>query len=258
MNDWIQLPDCKPEHINQARKIKHIFTGDLNADVDTNPQFNGKERHLLRATLARIFHATAIVPKGLFMLDEDTNEVKFSEEFAFPKTDELRDIKNWSNVHQIILNAGRCTHVPPNVPEDDLPAAMEELEGKDPTVERFRDIGEHQLFAAEQPCWISKVVGDTQQYTEGGEGENISYAINVIKSLRWPGSTTVSKGGKCTTVYVGYGLKKGDPSYNPIEPPEVCQDPEEEEEKPEPNPQTEPPIKDEEDTMAENKEDEEE
>lgn len=192
------------------------------------------------------------------MLDDETNEVKFSEEFAFPKTDELRDIKNWSNVHQIILNAGRCTHVQPNVPEDDLPAAMEELEAKDPTVERFRDIGEHQLFAAEQPCWISKVVGDTQQYTEGGEGENISYAINVIKSLRWPGSTTVSKGGKCTTVYVGYGLKKGDPSYNPIEPPEVCQDPEEEEEKPEPNPQTEPPIKDEEDTMAENKEEDEE
>ena len=258
LNDWIQLPDCKPENIQQARKIKHIFTGDLNAEVDTNPSFKGKERHLLRATLARIFHATAIVPKGLFTLDEETNEVKFSEEFAFPKTDELRDIKNWSNVHQVILNAGRCTHVPPNVSEDDLPAAMEELEAKDPTVERFRDIGEHAQFAGEQPCWISKVVGDTQQYTEGGEGENISYAVNVIKSLRWPGSVTVSKGGKCTTVYVGYGLKKGDPSYNPIEPPEVCQDPEEEEEKPEPNPLTEPPIKDEEDTMAENKEDEEE
>ena len=94
LNDWIQLPDCKPEHICQARLIKHIFTGDLNAEVDTNPAFTGKERHLLRATLARIFHATAIVPKGLFTLDEETNEVKFSEEFAFPKTDELRDIKS--------------------------------------------------------------------------------------------------------------------------------------------------------------------
>jgi len=103
----------------------------------------GKERHLLRATLARIFHATAIVPKGLFMVDDETNEVKFSEEFTFPKTDELRDIKSWSNVHQVILNVGRCTHVPPNVPEEDLGAIMEELELKDPTVERFRDIGEH-------------------------------------------------------------------------------------------------------------------
>ena len=259
LNDWIQLPDCRPCDIQQARLIKHIFTGDLNADVDTNPAFEGKERHLLRATLARIFHATAIVPKGLFMLDDETNEVKFAEEFAMPKTGELQDIKAWSNVHQIILQAGRTTHVQPvGVSEDDLPAVMEELEAKDPTVERFRDIGEHGLFPKEQPCWLSKVVGDQQLYAESGaEGENISYAVNVIKSLRWPGAVTVAKGGKHTSVYIGYGLKKGDPSYNPIEPPAVQVDPEEEEEKPEPNPLTEPPVQNEEDTMQENQEEEE-
>ena len=75
LNDWIQLPDCTPNHIKVARQIKHIFTGNLNAIVDTNPAFDGKERHLLRATLARIFHATAIVPKGLLMKNEETDEV---------------------------------------------------------------------------------------------------------------------------------------------------------------------------------------
>jgi len=110
LSDWIQLPDCRPNDIKQARQIKHIFTGDLNANVDTNPAFTGKERHLLRATLARIFHATQIVPKGLYAVDEETNEVRYGEEFAFPKTEELRDIKVWGNVHQIILEAGRVTH----------------------------------------------------------------------------------------------------------------------------------------------------
>lgn len=258
LNDWVQLPDCAPKHIQQARKIKHIFSGDLNASVDTNPAFDGKERHLLRATLARIFHATAIVPKGLFATDDETNEVKFAEEFTFPKTDELRDIKAWANVHPIILEAGRTTHLPPNVPEEELEAAVADLEAKDPTVERFRDIGEHTQFPGEQPAWISKVVGDTQLYSEGGEGETVSYAVNVIKSLRWPGAVTVSKGGKCTSVYVGYGLKKGDPSYSPIEPPEVQQDPEEEPEKPEPNPLKEPKEQEEEDTLAEDKQEEEE
>lgn len=162
LSDWIQLPDCRPDDIKQARQIKHIFSGDLNAIVDSNPTFCGKERHLLRATLARIFHATAIVPKGLFTLDEETNEVKFGEDFVFPKTEELRDIKVWGNVHQIILQAGRVTHQPLNLPEEELGPAMEELEGKDPTVERFRDLGEHAQFPGEQPCWISKVVGDTQ------------------------------------------------------------------------------------------------
>ena len=41
-------------------------------------------------------------------------------------------------------------------------------------------------------------------------------------------------------MYVGYGMKKGDPSYNPVEPPAVCGDPEEEKEMPEPNPLKEP------------------
>ena len=93
-----------------------------------------------------------------------------------------------------------------------------------------------------QPSWLSKVVGDTQQYTDGAEGEPISYAVNVIRSLRWPGAVTVSKGGKHTSIYVGYGLKKGDPSYNPTEPPIVQTDPPEEEERPEPTPLTEPPA----------------
>ena len=35
-------------------------------------------------------------------------------------------------------------------------------------------------------------------------------------------------------------MKKGDPSYNPVEPPEVQGDPEEEAEQPEPTPLTEP------------------
>ena len=142
------------------------------------------------------------------------------------------------------------------MPEEEVAAYTEGLEGADPSCERFRDIGEHTTFPdpkqeGGQPAWLSKVVGDTQQYTDGGEGETASYAVNVLKSLRWPGAITVSKGGKFTSIYVGYGLKKGDPSYNPIEPPAVCEDPEEEEEKPEPNPLTEPPVQNEEDTMAE-------
>ena len=81
LHDWIQLSDCRPEWINAARKIRHIFTGDLNAPIDCNPQFSGKERHLLRATLARIFSATAIVPTKMFVMDEETGEMKFDEEF---------------------------------------------------------------------------------------------------------------------------------------------------------------------------------
>jgi hypothetical protein len=49
LEDWIQLPDTKPIEINVARMIKHVFTGNLNAVIDSNPPFPGKERHYLRA-----------------------------------------------------------------------------------------------------------------------------------------------------------------------------------------------------------------
>lgn len=49
LHDWIQLPDCRPEHIVGARLVKRVMTGNLNANVETNPPFPGKERHFLRA-----------------------------------------------------------------------------------------------------------------------------------------------------------------------------------------------------------------
>jgi radial spoke head protein 4A len=47
--DWIQLPEVSPEQIKIAKLIKHVFSGDLFSEVDTNPTFPGKERHYLRA-----------------------------------------------------------------------------------------------------------------------------------------------------------------------------------------------------------------
>jgi radial spoke head protein 4A len=52
--------------------IKHVFTGNLNATIDSNPPFPGKERHLLRAQIARITYGTVIIPKGLIEIDDET------------------------------------------------------------------------------------------------------------------------------------------------------------------------------------------
>lgn len=52
--------------IEEARNFKHVFTGDLNAKVSTNPEFAGKEWHLLRAQIARISHACTLAPASLY------------------------------------------------------------------------------------------------------------------------------------------------------------------------------------------------
>lgn len=241
LHDWIQLPDVTPGHIIAARSIKHIFTGDLNACVNANPPFPGKERHLLRAQLARIFHATALIPKGLFEMDEETSEIKFAEEYQMPPVEDLRNLENWSNLLPSVLKAGRTAHVDPEgVDEEEATAIKEKLEADDPQVERFRTLNEHVPVPKTGPkkeedkSWIAKLVGDTQLYKLDKEENPKSYCTLVLRSLRWPGAVTVSKGGKFTSVYVGYGMKRGGSSFNPEEPPMVEKDPQEPADQPEP------------------------
>jgi len=265
LNDWVQLPDVRPEHIVAARKIKHTFTGDLNATFDSNPAFPGKERHLLRAQLGRIFHATAIIPKDFYLPpdEENPNEIKYNEEFQMPSTQDLNNLENWSNLHPTILKIGRTTHLysePPEEWDEDRKAAyMAMMEDDKQDEAPFRGINEHVPLKGLEFCWTSKIVGDTQQYNLPPPKEGTTtYAVNVIRSLRWPGAVTVAKGGKFVNFYLGYGLKKGDASFQPTEPPEVQQDPDEAEMNDEPTPKTAPEELPEDDTDEEAKEEEDE
>jgi radial spoke head protein 4/6 len=40
--DWKELPNITPDQINASRRIKYIFTGDLDKPIYTNPHFKGK------------------------------------------------------------------------------------------------------------------------------------------------------------------------------------------------------------------------
>lgn len=51
---WIELPDVTPKQIRVARKIIKSFTGNLDQEIVTYPEFPGTERNYLRAQLARI------------------------------------------------------------------------------------------------------------------------------------------------------------------------------------------------------------
>ena len=59
---WKKLPDLAPADIAAARGIKVLFTGDLERTIYTNPFFFGKEKHYLRAQIARISHSTSLAP----------------------------------------------------------------------------------------------------------------------------------------------------------------------------------------------------
>jgi radial spoke head protein 4/6 len=261
LEDWIQLPDATPQHIKAARLIKHVVTGNLNATIDSNPPFPGKERHFLRAQIARITHATTIIPKGLLEIDEESGKEKYSEEFNVPGTEELKALEVWGHQHQQILQAGRVTHaLDPAIPEEGKEEALAGLNEKDPQVDRFRAINEDVTVQGLPTgletgfAWISKVCGDTQPYNQMPPKEGTTaYSVNVIKSLRWPGAVTVAQNGRFASIYVGYAVKKGDNCFNPIEPPEIMKDPVDQVEMPEPTPLVAPEQLPEPDTEADKK-----
>lgn len=254
LGDWIQLPDAQPEQLAVARMIKYCFTGDLNACINSCPPFPGKERHLLRAQLARIAHATELCPKGSFEIDEETQAVNPAAEPPAMDCDSLKSLEAWSHLHPMIKRSGRCKN----------PAAAGEEGGEggeeDPAdaAEAFRALNEDAPIIEGVEAWISRVAGDLQPYKAKDGDAQASYATNVLRSLRWPGAVTVAKGGAYCSIYLGDGQKRGDTSFNPTEPPEVQSDPVGQGEMPEPTPLTAPEDPPEEDTDAENKPDGEE
>ena len=155
--------------------------------------------------------------------------------------------ENWIHHYPYILQAGRTKHqAPEGTKEDDVDAVIGELEEKDPNVDRLRALNEDAPFGTVpegeegSPPWKFKVVGDPQKYTAGDDGE-VSYNAMVISSLNWPGHVTVAKGKAYQNLYFGYGLKTGGVCINPVQPPDVQDDPPEKKENPEPTPLEAPP-----------------
>lgn len=42
---WTCLPEITPEHVNTARRIKKLFTGNLEEKIYSVPAFQGTEKH---------------------------------------------------------------------------------------------------------------------------------------------------------------------------------------------------------------------
>lgn len=63
--DWHELPSLDIQTLLQAQRIKRIISGELKARLVTNPEFDGPEESFLRAQIARIAHATTLMPTGI-------------------------------------------------------------------------------------------------------------------------------------------------------------------------------------------------
>jgi len=249
---WIQLPAARASHIVAARSIKRLMTGDLASPVDSAPLFPGKERHFLRAQIARISSTCTLAVKDMYSADED--KIALTPGFEFPDAETIVAPDAWCHIGPFLYLNGKSTR--PNVSdlenrqEDPLPKELLEQ------LKREEDETEHTPLEGLEgdlestPCFSVKTCGDKGMYDF--DGTKKSYIVTALRSLIWPGAVTVSQGSKCANIYVGYALKcgtliegpartaepyRGTCAFSPLIPDEIMEEPADLEEQPEPNPQ---------------------
>ena len=106
----------------------------------------------------------------------------------------MKSLEIWGHQHPIILQAGRITHLTPQgMSEEEKDELLGKLADTDPVADRFRGLNEDAPMPGLETAWLSKVVGDIQPYNQLPPKEGtVTYAVNVVKSLRWPGALTVA------------------------------------------------------------------
>lgn len=170
VSPWVKLPDVTPQQINAARKIKKLFTGNLDAKINAYPVFDGTEREYLRAQLSRILAATFVAPINALeaVTPEEEEEEEEVEEGKAPKPklakyvpltaankeyapDEeagvhaLADLEQWTHAEGYIYETGRQTKVPPK-PEVEGEEEEEPEEEEDADAEEQKEEEEKELF----------------------------------------------------------------------------------------------------------------
>lgn len=165
---WTALPDLSPSDIAAARSIKVHFTGDLERKIITNPFFAKKEKHYLRAQIARIAQATSLVPARVYRLvEESTTEIEENtpEEgpVPIPSTKDMAKAENWVHYSRSILLCNRITHMEP-VDVEDPEEEKKKIEAKDPFEKRLKPISQDAKVKGNAPAWSVRANGDQQMF----------------------------------------------------------------------------------------------
>ena len=212
-SEWKRLPDLTISQVEAARNIKALFSGDLERDIICNPFFFGKEKHLLRAQISRITHASVLVPVGSYKLVEDSD--REIEEFVpeeeskvepLPSTVQAAKLSAWAHFNKNILLNCRTEHEDPpeNPPEDfegewDVEQAKKDMEAADPYEPRLKPITSDEKIkmggGSLQAPWTVRLEGDRQEYVNEA-GKTVCHGVVVVRSLVWPGSFTLYQNGR--------------------------------------------------------------
>lgn len=195
--DFVPLPNVSAAQVLGSMRIRKFLTGNLDSQVKAHPPFPGSEAHLLRAIIARIRGETSVAPSYFYQAgepeeDEVVQEVTEGEqledeEFVPPTPAELAAggvslFRTFAPPHNANGYIGVPTIPDPEDPDGTIP---------DPDAPKA------------QPAVRELEAGEwTVQLTNNSV---------VLRSVVWPGHTTVATSRTATRIYVGYGIRAEPP-----------------------------------------------
>ncbi|KAL4480348.1 hypothetical protein ABPG74_020864 [Tetrahymena malaccensis] len=242
--NWVELPPITPQQIILSRRIKYVFTGDLNRKVITNPHFEsnvkpannlqysvGTEKELLKCMIVRISHCCSVQPRGLKLVDpEDATGrtlIDPDENFTFPEFQALSSLNGWVHSKQNILNEGKLKHTIPEAQEGEEQEDVEKRTiAKDPFEPLMKPLNTDNAPEGYKSAWILRTHGDQTDYgvaqkppaDQPNKVIQQNYGYISIKNLYWPGHVTIYHNKKWQNLYIGQGFKQSQEFYYPKEP----------------------------------------
>lgn len=227
-DEWVRLPSCTPQHVQNSRQITKFLTGRLDASVTCFPNWVGNESHLLRAQIARISAGTIIAPMTYYQFDdeeevedEDMGNTEYIENPDFEGVS-IRDLadpsmQSWVHSRLHILQQGRCIWInPSNKEEGDVEEDEDEDEGDEDNHEAEQEIGPPLLTALSDDVEVGGLPPWSCHLSSGLS--LIQHAICIVKSNLWPGAVAFSNGRKFENIYIGYGIKYQNDNFSPPQP----------------------------------------
>ncbi|KAI8424752.1 hypothetical protein MSG28_006700 [Choristoneura fumiferana] len=222
---WVCLPDLTPDHVRVARLTVRCMTGDLDAEIQTFPPFDGTERHYLRAQIARIQAATSVAPQGFYTFgsgeeeDIDMEEGMGDMEFnvnPYYHGHTLKDLLDpnltyWVHHGRHILKQGRTIWWNPMAGMEE---GLEEEEDEGPPPPE-PESGPTLLTPLSEDARVEGLSAWTARRSSSLAPER---ALAVLRSNLWPGAVAYATDGKKSEcMYIGWGLKFQPPNFSPLQ-----------------------------------------
>lgn len=233
--EWVLLPDLDAGLVPIARRMRRLFTGELDAPVGGWPRWEGSEADYLRTQIARISASTLVSPSGFYASEENESGVESvrKEEYEPLPAAELLTPENWVHHRSHLLRAGRTSvweepEKSEDEEEEEEDESEEEEEEEEPEPEE--EGGEEQEPDEPLPLLSSleddasrglKALWSFRATPLSSTLQPTPHSLAVARSLLWPGALSVARKEKSVCVYVGDGQKYLPFGFTPAPPPKI-------------------------------------